>query len=326
MIAQRLGNSGPSVSRVGYGCMEIGEQAESSEITDAELRKVNAAVDTAVEMGITLFDHADIYGNGRSEELFGRVISSRPSLRDAIVLQSKCGIRVVDPLEPSRPEYYDFSCDYILNSVNGILRRLSTQYLDVLILHRPDALVEPEEVAEAFYRLHLAGKVRYFGVSNHNAAQIRFLRQYVDFPLVVNQVEFSLLHADLVDEGITFNDAQRPAAPKGDGTLEYCRAESITLQAWSPLAGGRLANLSHSEVGDSRSAVQRQLAELSYACQVSPAAMALAWILRHPANIQPIVGTTKPDRIRDLCQAVDVSVERWQWYSLLVAARGNVLP
>lgn len=326
MISQKLGKSGPDASRIGYGCMELGERFASSGTKEEELRRVNAAIDAAIESGVNLFDHADIYGNGRSEELFGQVLSARPSLREEIVIQSKCGIREVDPSTPERPEYYDFSEEYILKSVDAILARLRVDYLDLLILHRPDALVEPEEVAEAFRRLHRDGKVRSFGVSNHNAAQIRLLKRYVDLPLVVNQVELSLMHADLIDEGVTFNDGQRGASPKGDGTLEYCWSEGITLQAWSPLGGGRLAASTQPGDRDARPALRDEIAKLAARYDASPEAVAIAWILRHPAKIQPIIGTTRPERIRDLCRAADLSLARWEWYQLLIASRGQPLP
>ncbi len=214
-----IGFSGLRASAIGLGCMRIGE------LTQTELAVL---VDTALDAGIDLFDHADIYGGGACEESFGRLLATKPLLRQKIFLQSKCGVR---------QGYYDLSKPYILDSVDGILRRLNTDYLDLFLLHRPDSLMEPEEIAEAFEVLYKAGKVRFFGVSNINPAQMELLQAHTVYKLVANQMQFSLARSGLVDSGIQAN-VPSPACSRDASVLEYCRLKKITIQAWSPLQYG----------------------------------------------------------------------------------------
>jgi predicted oxidoreductase len=315
-----------NVSRIAYGCMLIGGSWErATPLTEQNRREALAALRAALECGINFFDHADIYCAGKSEEAFSQLWRESPGLREKIIVQSKCGIRFENDPAPGLPGRYDFSYEHIVRSVEGSLKRLQTDYLDLLLLHRPDALVEPEEVARAFDDLQTSGKVRYFGVSNHTAAQIAFLQSALDQPLVVNQVELSLLHTHLIDAGIVFNQDDPPALRRNEGTLEYCRQHNITLQAWGPLASGAVLG-----VGESLSEAARQTAavvhELARAKQVRPEAIAIAWLLRHPAHIQPIIGTTKPERIRAACEADRVELTREEWYRLFIAGRGGRLP
>jgi predicted oxidoreductase len=304
-------------SRIGYGCMNLGGSWDRNPPTETDVATALEAVTSAVEHGITLFDHADIYAHGKSEIVFARVLRQLPELRECIVLQSKCGIRFADDPRPGDPLRYDFSYEHILCSVDGILQRLETDHLDILLLHRPDPLVEPDEVARAFDTLQQQGKVRHFGVSNHSAAQIELLERSIEQPLIINQLELNPLHAHLIDGGVMVNrfDAHHAAAAE---VLEYCRLHGIRMQAWSPLAGGRL-----SQPGE---AAAETVAALAADYQTSPEAILLAWLLRHPAGIQPIIGTLNPQRIAACCAADRIELDREDWYRLYVAARGAALP
>jgi predicted oxidoreductase len=313
-----------TVSRLAYGCMNIGGKWDRSPLTQAEKQAAVEVVVAAYEAGITLFDHADIYTHGKSEAVFAEVWPAVPGLRDNIVLQSKCGIRFKDDPRPGDPQRYDFSYEHITASVEGSLQRLQTEYLDILLLHRPDALVEPEEVARAFAALHSSGKVRYFGLSNHTAAQIELLRRFVDQPLVINQLELSLLHSPLINEGIMANQLGASGGLAG-GILDYCRLHDILVQAWSPVASGQLFN----PPADAPTHIQHTaqlVAQLAAAKQTSREAIILAWLLRHPAKIQPIIGTTKAERVQRSCQADTITLSREEWYALFTAARGQSVP
>ena len=323
-----LPHTGLAVSRLAYGCMRIGGGWNDSPLTNADQQAATEAVMAAYEAGITLFDHADIYTRGKSEAVFGEICASQPGLRDNIILQSKCGIRFKDDPLPGDPQRFDFSADHIVSSVEGSLRRLQTDRLDVLLLHRPDPLVEPEEVARAFEALHRSGKVRHFGVSNHTVWQMELLQRFVDQPLVVNQLEVSLLHHFLISEGIVAN---RTTGNNGGeftastGILDYCRVHDILVQAWSPVAGGKLFDPAADAPENVREAAQL-VDKLAADKQTTPEAIALAWLLRHPAGIQPIIGTTTPERIQRSIQADEVELSREEWYALLAAARGKPVP
>ena len=319
----RLGHTPMEVSRIAYGCMGMGgswdREAPLSEQTRREAVK---AIRAALDEGINFFDHADIYCWGKSEEAFAAIWAEAPNLREHIIMQSKCGI----VMEGARPEstvgQFDFSCEHITRSVEGSLKRLQTDYLDVLLLHRPDPLVEPEEVARAFDDLQASGKVRYFGVSNHTAGQMRLLKKHLNQPLVANQLELSLLHLHLFDEGVVFNQE----AMHGEGTLEYCRQHHITIQAWGPLKSGAVITGDDDPPSQAARDVARTIAEMAQAKGVSREAIALAWLLRHPARIQPIIGTMKPERIKAACEADGVELTRDEWYRLFIAGRGNQMP
>jgi len=314
------------VSRIAYGCMRIGGSATDNPPTADTKEQAMAAVRAALDQGVNLFDHADIYREGRSEDLFSLIWKGAHGLRQRIIVQSKCGIRPAGHPLPGAPGRYDFSYEHIVESVTGSLRRLKTDYLDLLLLHRPDALVEPDEVARAFDALKQSGKVRFFGVSNHTAAQIQLLQKSLDQPLVVNQVKLSVLHTHLIDEGIAFNRDDPPRTLRSEGTLEYCRLHDITLQAWSPLAKGAATGGSEATYGERARNVSALVADLARHRNVSREAIVIAWILRHPAQIQPIVGSTKPARIRGACQADSIELTREEWYSLYVAGRGYRVP
>lgn len=310
-----------NTSVLSYGCMNIGGNWNAPEITSETRSMAYNAINAALDEGINLFDHADIYVRGRSEILFGELLRQDPGLRKQMILQSKCGIRFGGDPHPHSPGRYDFSYSHIVGSVEGILKRLNTDYLDILLLHRPDALVEPELVARAFDHLHSTGKVRWFGVSNHTWAQIDLLKSAVDQPIVINQVEISLLHRSIIEEGTVFN--QNVTGFAGSSfTLDYCRKHNILMQAWSPVAGGKL--FVHGR--GAPDALINLINDLSRAHHTSPEAIALAWLLRHPAGIQPIIGTVNPDRIKASALAANVELSHEDWYRLLIAARGETMP
>ena len=300
-----LNNTNLSIPEIGMGCMRIVEL----ENADA----VKSWVDTALEHGINFFDHADIYGKGRCEELFGQVLT--PSLREKIILQSKCSIR------PGIA--FDFSKEHILNSVDGILKRLNTEYLDILLLHRPDTLMEPEEVADAFRILKENGKVRHFGVSNQTPMQMELLSKYCDEPLLINQLQLSIAHCPMINFGINANMYNDSGINRDGGILEYCRLKDITIQAWSPFQYGMFEGIF---LGNEKFAeLNKVIDNLAEKYNVTNSAIAVAWILRHPAGIQTIVGTTNKDRIAQISKASEIRLTREEWYALYMAA-GNKLP
>lgn len=305
MKAIAIGKSWLLASEISLGCMRIAGMAP---------QEVDLLFNTAIEVGIDFFDHADIYGGGKSEEVFAEAFSRSSVAREEIFLQSKCGIR---------EDMFDFSREHILTAVEGSLRRLKTDYLDVLLLHRPDTLMEPEEVAEAFSQLEESGKVRHFGVSNMNPGQIALLRKFVDQDIVANQLQLSLTNTGMIDRGLNVNMEIDSAIDRDGGILEYCRLHDITIQPWSPFQYGFFDGvfLDNEAFPKLNQAIDALAAEKG----VSNTAMAIAWLLRHPAKMQPIVGTTNPDRVRDIAQASDVALTRKEWYSLYLAA-GNTLP
>jgi predicted oxidoreductase len=332
---QAIAHTHLSVSRIVYGCMGLGGGWEPGQATEQSKKEAVAAVRAALDEGINFFDHANIYGRGKAEEAFSAVWKEIPGLREKIVVQTKCGIRFANDSAQGVPGRYDFSRDHILESVEGSLRRLKTDFIDILLLHRPDALVQPEEVAEAFERLHFSGKVRSFGVSNHSTAQIELLRRWVTQPLVVNQLELNLVHNQLFNAGITTDQHVNLRTVQLEGTLDYCRRSDITVQAWSPLAHGAFAKaLAGGAAAGAKGAQQDP--RIMAAAQAAKAmadrkgvdmdAILLAWILRHPAGIQPVIGTTKPERIRAACKADAVELSREEWYSLFVVGRGGPVP
>jgi len=300
-----LGKSGIKSSEIILGCMRIDKLS---------VEELSNLVDVAMNEGITIFDHADIYGGGYCEELFGKMLSKRVGLREKIQIQSKCGIR---------DGYYDFSKEYILSSVNGILKRLGTDYLDILILHRPDTLMEPEEVAQAFDILQSSGKVRNFGVSNFNSMQIELLKSSVKQDIIVNQMQFSIMHAGMVSSGIQVNTLFDGSFDRHGSILEYCRLKNITLQAWSPFQYGFFEGVFIDN--DKFPELNKTLQRIAEEKGVSKSAIAVAWILRHPAKIQTIVGTTNIKRLKDICEASKVELSRAEWYEIYRAA-GNKLP
>lgn len=324
MKMYRVPQTDLEVSCLAYGCMKLGGEWAPTPLTGRDRTKAAQLVAAAREAGINFFDHADIYAHGKSEAAFGEVLEQMPGLRDEIVLQSKCGIRFKGEPRPGDPGRYDFSYDHILEAVEGSLRRLHTDRLDILLLHRPDPLVEPEEVARAFDALHASGKVRYFGVSNHSVAQIKLLQRHVRQPLVANQLELNLLRSEMIAHGVLVNQlgSQFTAA---EGLLDFCRLEGILIQAWAPVANGRLIDPPANASEPVRQAAAL-IATLAAAHGTTKEAIALGWLLRHPAGIQPIVGTSSVERLQASARAADVTLSREEWYGLLEAARGAGMP
>ncbi|MED4163248.1 aldo/keto reductase [Halalkalibacterium halodurans] len=301
----KLGSSSLEVPVVAVGCMRINAISK---------KEAERFVQTALEQGANFFDHADIYGGGECEEIFADAIQMNEAVREKIILQSKCGIR---------EGRFDFSKDYILQSVDGILQRLKTDYLDVLLLHRPDALVEPEEVAEAFDLLESSGKVRHFGVSNQNPMQIELLKKFVRQPIVANQLQLSITNATMISSGINVNMENESAINRDGSVLDYCRLHDVTIQPWSPFQYGFFEGVFLGN--DSFPELNKKIDELAEKYEVSNTTIAIAWLLRHPANMQPVIGTMNLKRLKDCCKASEIRLTREEWYEIYRAA-GNILP
>jgi predicted oxidoreductase len=287
-------------------------------IQDMSDEEVRALFDAARDAGVNMIDHADIYGSSRHgcEARFGEAVTLSSAEREQLIIQSKCGIR---------DGFFDFSKEHILESVDGSLAALKTDYLDILLLHRPDALVEPEEVAEAFDALHAAGKVRHFGVSNHTPGQVELLKRSLNQPLLVNQVQLSITHAPLIAAGVAANmETLDQSVERGAGILDYSRLNGITLQAWSPFQKKFFDGVFIGD-RDAYPDLNDQLEALAEKYGVTPTGIAVAWITRHPADIQVVLGTTKPERVRESAAGSEIPLTREEWYGLLKAA-GYTVP
>lgn len=303
-----LGQDDKELSEIVLGMMRI---------KDKSVKEVEALVETALSVGINAFDLADIYGRGRCEELLGLVLKNRPDLREKMWIQSKCGIRIEEFT------YFDFSKDYIIKSVDGILQRLKIDHLDSLLLHRPDALMESDQVAEAFDLLYKQGKVREFGVSNQNPMMMELLKKDVKQPLAVNQLQLSAAFTPGFESGFHVNMEDSQAAMQDGSIFEYCKLHDVVIQAWSVLQFGYFkGNFVGNEKFQQLNQVLNRLA-LKYS--VSPSAIAIAWVLRYPAKMQAVVGTTNPKHLREVSQVGNFSLTRKEWYEIYLAA-GNNLP
>ena len=301
----KIARSDLDASEIALGCMRIASLSNQD---------IATLIHTALDAGITFFDHADVYGGGKSEEKFAEALDMTPRLRETMILQSKVGIRKGS---------FDFSKEHILEAVEGSLNRLRTDHLDVLLLHRPDALVEPEEVAEAFTILHDSGKVKYFGVSNQNPMQIELLTKYVKQPLIINQLQLSITNTGMIDAGINVNMKIDSSIVRDGSILDYCRLKEITIQPWSPFQYGFFEGVFLDN--DKFPELNAQINTIAASRGVTNTAIAIAWLLRHPARMQPILGTTNPTRVKDACKASDVKLTRQEWYAIYLAA-GNKLP
>ena len=298
---------GLTVSKIALGCWRMDALSDDSSYD---------VVQNALNHGINFFDNADIYGNGVSEEKFGRPWKRTGVMGENIYILSKAGICAEEG-------YYDFSKNHIVEAVNGSLKRLQTEYLDVLLLHRPDTLYDPEEVSEAFEELYASGKVRFFGVSNQNSFQIPHLRKFVKQDIIFNQMQFNVTHTNLIDAGLTVNNYFDSAIDRSDGVLEYCRENDIALQAWSPFQYGFFEGVYIDNPKYEKLNIElKKVAEMQ---GVNTSAVAVAWILRHPAFKQVIIGTMNPDRLSAICEAVTVKLTKQQWYDLYKSA-GNMIP
>ncbi|MBQ4836851.1 aldo/keto reductase [Pseudoalteromonas luteoviolacea] len=311
----------PVASPIAYGCMGLG--GSGPHIEDRDVKQAHEVIECALASGINFFDHADIYRDGRAEQVFGKVVTDNPQYRENMIIQSKCGIRKKDGAQAGR---YDFSSNWVRESVDGILSRLNLDYIDVLMLHRPDPLMALDELAEQVLRLKKQGKINHIAVSNMNLHQISFLQSALDMPIVSNQIEMSLEKLDWLDDGVSVGSERNSQVDFVSGTLEYCQRHQIQLQAWGSLARGL-----YSEQGfDSNDPKVRATAELvktlANKYQVGSEAILLAFLLRHPAKIQPVIGTTQIRRLKSAIQALDIRLERSDWYNLYVTSRGRPLP
>ncbi|MDT2583944.1 aldo/keto reductase [Lactococcus petauri] len=292
-------------SQIILGCMRIIEPGKNPV----------KVIETAYENGINFFDHADIYGAGQCETVFAEALAQTSIRREDIYLQSKCAIR------PGIA--FDFSKEHIIQSVEGSLKRLQTDYLDTMLLHRPDTLMEPEEVAEAFYELEKSGKVRYFGVSNQNPMQVELLKTALKQPLLFNQLQFGLKHTEMVDAGLNVNIPNQASHMQDGSVLEYSRINKMTIQAWSPFQHGYFDG---PFVGNDKfPELNKKLEEYAEKYNLTPSGIAIAWINRHPARMQTIIGTMTEQRIEEVTNASDLVLSRDEWYDLYMAA-GNILP
>lgn len=324
MKTYHIPNTDLEVSRIAFGTWHLGGSWDDSPPAPELYTRAESLIHAAVEHGITLIDLADIYTRGKSDMLVGDVLKKTPSLREKVILQEKTGIILSDEVMPGSIGHYDFSYHNITTKLETCLQRLNTDYVDLLLLHRPDPLVQPEEVARAFDDLHAAGKVRYFGVSNHTPAQIDLLKKTIRQPLVVNQIELNLLHNDLINDGIVAN-THAAHYTGARATLDYCRLHEMVVQAWSPVAGGRLFREDANAPANEQNTA-RLIAQMAQTHNTTPEAIALAWLLHHPAPIQPILGTMNPARIPASVRADDVTLSRLEWFSLLAAANGASVP
>lgn len=301
-----FGTTNLQVPAIVAGCMRL---------NSLDMEGAAKHIENAVAHDVNFFDHADIYGNGECEELFGKALKMTDIKREDIFVQSKCGI--VPGIK------FDLSKEYIVNSVDGILKRLDMEYLDALLLHRPDALVEPEEVAAAFDELESAGKVRHFGVSNMKPMQIELLKKCVKQPMAANQLQVSAAHSSMISNGLEVNMLTNGAVDRDGSILDYCRLKDITIQAWSPFQYGMIKGVFLKN--DDFSVLNNKLSELGEKYGVSATTMATAWLLRHPANMQILAGTMNVDRFDEICKACDIQLSKEDWYQIFMAA-GNILP
>lgn len=302
-----LGVSGLEVPNIAVGFWRLNR--------NTDLKTAEEFIRTAMDNGANFFDHADIYGRGEAEKIFSEAIGMNDTLREKMFIQTKCGI--VPGVS------FDFSKKHILESVDGSLKRLGTDYIDVLLLHRPDTLFEPEEVCEAFDVLKSNGKVRNFGVSNENIWQMEYLRSNLNVPLVANQMQLSIAHCPMIKSGLNVNMYNDSSVERGSGIIEYCRMNKITIQAWSPFQHGFAAGtfIDNPDFPE----LNKKLDEIAEKYSVSKTTIVMAWLLSHPAKIQPITGTLKKERLVDCLKASEIKLTREEWYAIFMSA-GNILP
>lgn len=309
-----IGVSPLNGSRLAYGCWRVAGTWNPSEVSAESRLAGKKSIQAAYDAGYTVFDNADIYCRGEAERILGEALRDTPGMRDRVIIVTKGGIRPGGDPSPNVPGRYDFSEQYLVGACEQSLSRLGIETIDVYLLHRPDYLADPEEVARAFSKLRMAGKVRYFGISNFRPTLVTALQAACPMPLIAHQMEISLAKLDAFT----------------DGTLDQCLIEHITPQAWSPLAGGLLGQGAHAllagQKGYRPEGITAVTDEIAADHGVTRSTIALAWLLMHPAKIQPVIGTNLPERIRDAAKACDVKLSREEWYRLLIAARGEPMP
>lgn len=302
----KLGLSDLQVPVIAVGCMRMNKLS---------MLEAERFIKTSMDGGANFFDHADVYGDGECETIFANAIQMNNTMRERITLQTKCGIR--------KGLSFDFSKEHILNAVDGSLKRLKTDYLDVLLLHRPDALVEPDEVAEAFDKLQRSGKVRNFGVSNQNPMQIQLLKKSVKQTIVANQLQLSITNTNMISAGIHVNMLDDAAINRDGSILDYCRLNDITIQPWSPFQYGFFEGVFLDNVKFLE--LNMKIDEIAAKYGVTNTTIAIAWLLRHPAKMQPVTGTMSIKHLNDCIEASDIYLTREEWYAIYLAA-GNILP
>jgi len=301
----KLGTSELLVPNIALGCMRLAGK---------DVKAAEEIIATAQKVGMNFYDHADIYGGGESEKIFSAAVKNLGLKREDYILQSKCGIR---------KGFFDFSKDHILTSVDEILSRLQEDYLDVLLLHRPDTLFDPLEVNEAFKVLHKSGKVKYFGISNQNPTQIELMKKTCTVPLVANQLQFSIMHTGMIDAGFNVNMRNDAGINRDAEILEYCRLHNMTIQAWSPFQYGFFEGVFVDN--DKFPELNEVMQKIADKYSITKTGLAVAWILRHPAQMQVIIGSMTPSRIKECAAASSIEITREEWYEIYRAA-GNILP
>lgn len=308
-----------------YGVMGLGgEWGDDGPVTEANMEEGRLALDTALECGITFFDLADIYKDGKSEIVFGHYLKEHLELREKIIIQSKVGILFKGAPFGSR---FDYTYDHIIDSVDDILSRIGTTYLDILLLHRPDPLMDRHELKSAIDELFAQGKIRALGVSNMDYHQIQLVEAYTGRKVITNQLQLSLMKTDFVDSTVGFNNSGQSHIDFPIGTMEYCMLNNISIQSWSPLARGAYSGVpvdkdTAETVVNTKAIVER----IAKAHDLSTDGVVLSWLMKHPAKINPVIGSTKPGRIKNAMNAFDIDLTRNEWYELLVASRGISMP
>ncbi|MFQ3250486.1 MAG: putative oxidoreductase [Glaciecola sp.] len=313
----------PQASQLVYGCMGLGGSWSDAPVTDKHVAQAQEVIETCLANKINVFDLADIYTFGKAEEVFGKVLKATPSLRKNMLVQTKVGIKLTPAHEVKQ---YDLSPEWITKALNQSLKRLQSENVDILFLHRPDPLMDLDDTAEALERLHKQGKFSHLAVSNMHAGQIAWLQSAISVPIIANQLQMSLQHADFVEETITTNmkDGCQSGFPRG--TLEFCEQQNMQLQAWSPLAQGIYTGNPSENPSLAELATTKLIGQLANRYSSNSNAILLAWLLKHPINIQPVIGTTNLNRIAECSQAHKVNLSRDDWYLLFETARGKQVP
>ncbi|MFT6086117.1 MAG: putative oxidoreductase [Glaciecola sp.] len=313
----------PQASQIVYGCMGLGGGWSDAPTEEKDVKQAQHIIETCLENKINTFDLADIYTFGKAEEVFGQVLKATPSLRKNIVLQTKIGIKLTPTHEVKQ---YDLSPAWITSALHNSLKRLHSENVDILFLHRPDPLMDLDDSAEVLEKLHKQGKFSHLAVSNMHAGQIAWLQSAISVPIIANQLQMSLQHADFVEESITTNMKEGCHSGFPRGTMEFCEQQNIQLQAWSPLAKGIFTGNPSDKPTATELSTTKLLTQLANRYSSNPNAILLAWLLKHPINIQPVVGTTNAKRIVECAQASKVSLSREDWYLLFETARGHEVP
>ncbi|MDT0629993.1 aldo/keto reductase [Alteromonas sp. W364] len=313
----------PQASQLVYGCMNLGGGWNNNSVSDSDIKEATAIVETCLAHKINVFDLADIYTFGKSEEVFGQVLKSMPSLRKQMILQTKVGIKLTPTHEVKQ---YDLSPEWITKALNNSLKRLQSENVDILFLHRPDPLMDLDDTAEALNKLHKQGKFSHLAVSNMHAAQIAWLQSATTVPIIANQLQMSLEHADFVEETITTNMKEGCSSGFPRGTLEFCEQQNMQLQAWGSLAQGKYSGNSSDSPTEAELATSKLVSQLANRYSSNANAIVLAWLMKHPVNIQPVIGTTNTDRIIECTKAGKVNLSREDWYLLFEKARGHEIP